>query len=90
MAREHWIENLMCRRCKKDGIAVLSTDNKFSSEVQVRAFRKALGLSSPNMALTFAALHATHQWNSSKACVATNLTGALARRPARQRTDGPR
>jgi hypothetical protein len=32
-----------------------------------RAFRKALGLSSPNMALTFAALHATHQRNSSKA-----------------------
>jgi hypothetical protein len=37
MAREHWIENLMCRRCKKDGIAVLSTDNKLSWEVQVES-----------------------------------------------------
>jgi hypothetical protein len=32
-----------------------------------RTFRKALGLSSPNMALTFAALLAAHQWNPSKA-----------------------
>jgi hypothetical protein len=32
-----------------------------------RAFRKALGLCSPNMALAFAALRATHPWNSSKA-----------------------
>jgi hypothetical protein len=27
----------MCRRCKKDGIAVLSTDNKLSWEVQVES-----------------------------------------------------
>jgi hypothetical protein len=32
-----------------------------------RALRKALGLSHPNMALTFAALHAAHQWNPSEA-----------------------
>jgi hypothetical protein len=31
-----------------------------------RAFRKALKLFSPNMALTFAVLHATHRRNSSK------------------------
>jgi hypothetical protein len=37
MAREHWIENLMCRRCKKDGIAVLSTDDKLSWIVQVES-----------------------------------------------------
>jgi hypothetical protein len=35
MASEHWIENLICRRCKKDGVAVLSAENKFSWDVQV-------------------------------------------------------
>jgi hypothetical protein len=37
MAREHWIENLMCRRCSKDGIAVLSTEDKLSWIVQVES-----------------------------------------------------
>jgi hypothetical protein len=37
MPREHWIENLMCRRCKKDGIAVLSTEDKLSWDVQVES-----------------------------------------------------
>jgi hypothetical protein len=37
MAREHWIENLMCRRCSKDGIAVLSTENRSSWIVQVES-----------------------------------------------------
>ena len=40
MAREHWIENLMCRRCRKDGIAVLSTDDKLSWTVQVESVPK--------------------------------------------------
>jgi hypothetical protein len=30
MARENWIENLVCRRCKKDGIAALSTEDSLS------------------------------------------------------------
>jgi hypothetical protein len=37
MAREHWIENLMCRRCEKDGVAVLSTEDKLSWIVQVES-----------------------------------------------------
>jgi hypothetical protein len=37
MPREHWIEKLMCHRCEKDGIAVLSTEDKFSWEVQVES-----------------------------------------------------
>jgi hypothetical protein len=37
MPREHWIENLICRRCKKDGIAVLSTEDKLSWDVQVES-----------------------------------------------------
>jgi hypothetical protein len=37
MPREHWIENLMCRRCKNDGIAVLSTEDKLSWDVQVES-----------------------------------------------------
>jgi hypothetical protein len=35
MPREHWIENLVCHRCKKDGIAALSTEDKLSWDVQV-------------------------------------------------------
>lgn len=37
MARENWIETLVCRRCKKDGIAVLSAENNLSWEVRVES-----------------------------------------------------
>jgi hypothetical protein len=40
MAREHWIENLICRRCSKDGIAVLSTEDRLSWIVQVESVPK--------------------------------------------------
>jgi hypothetical protein len=43
MAREHWIENLMCRHCSTEGIAVLSTDDKFSWNVQVETVPKGFG-----------------------------------------------
>jgi hypothetical protein len=40
MAREHWIESLVCRHCRKEGIAVLSTEDKFSWIVQVESVPK--------------------------------------------------
>jgi hypothetical protein len=44
MPREHWIENLVCPRCQKqkDGIAVLSTEDKSSWVVQVESVPKGL------------------------------------------------
>jgi hypothetical protein len=35
--RDHWIENLRCRRCRTSGIAVLSTEDKLSWAVQVES-----------------------------------------------------
>jgi hypothetical protein len=30
MARDHWVEYLRCPRCRKSGIALLSTEDKLS------------------------------------------------------------
>jgi hypothetical protein len=38
--REYWVENLVCRRCEKDGVAVLSTEDRFSWDVQVQSVPK--------------------------------------------------
>jgi hypothetical protein len=35
MARDHWVEHLVCRRCRKIGFAELSTEDKLSWNVQV-------------------------------------------------------
>jgi hypothetical protein len=37
MARDHWVEHLRCRRCRKSGIALLSTEDKLSWIVQVES-----------------------------------------------------
>jgi hypothetical protein len=35
MARDHWVEHLVCRRCRKIGFAELSMEDKLSWNVQV-------------------------------------------------------
>jgi hypothetical protein len=53
MAREHWIENLMCRRCKKDGSAVLSAEDKWSWDIQVESVPKGFRTVSTEYGVNF-------------------------------------
>jgi hypothetical protein len=40
MARDHWVENLRCPRCRKTGEALLSTVDAYSWNVQVETIPK--------------------------------------------------